>query len=194
MTICSPAFSPFSTMKSSPMRRAQLHFAGLDVTIAAIDKSNLASAGLQNASRRDHELASHRDFQRHIHEHAGFELEPRVGKDNADLGRSRIRVHLRVNEIHATAEGSARKSVHGERCRIADFDSSKVVLKNLRLNPNRRKIGNGVEAHIGLDRNTGKSIAFGDVAGNRRIDFQFLLHLSSGFQSGDFLFAERPIV
>ena len=74
------------------------------------------------------------------------------------------------------------------------LDSSKIALKDLRLNPNRRKIGNRVEAHVGLDSNAGKSIAFGDVAGNWRIDFQFLLHLPGGFKSGDFLLRDAPLL
>ena len=86
------------------------------------------------------------------------------------------------------------KGIDGERRRITDFDPPEVVLKDLRMNPNGRKIGNRVKARIGLDGNTWKSVAFGDVAGNRRIDFQFLLHLAGGFQSGNFLFRDPPLL
>ena len=70
---------------------------------------------------------------------------------------------------------------------------SEIVLEDLGLNPNGRKVGDGVETHFGLNGNAGEGVAFGDVTGNRRIDFKLLLHLAGGFQPSDFLLWNTPL-
>ena len=46
-------------------------------------------------------MLSHRDLESHVHEHAGFELKARVGKNEPDLRGASVHVHLRVDEIHS---------------------------------------------------------------------------------------------
>ena len=98
--------------------RAQLNVARLQIPIAAIHKNNLPSA--RTAERRLQGLRVDRPsaiLSVHVHEHARFEQEPRVRKDDAHVRRSRVHVHLRIDEIHAALEGSARKGIHGKRRR-----------------------------------------------------------------------------
>src|ERR1700730_2922511 len=144
-----------------------MHLAWLDVAVAAFHKSNLASAGLQYAGCRNDELAPHRHLQRHIHEHPEFEPQSRVEKNNTYFGRSCVHVNLWVDEIHPATEGPPWEGIHGERYRTADLYLLEIVLEDLSLNPNGGEIGDGVEAHFRLEGNTGESIAFSDIAGNR---------------------------
>src|ERR1700693_187000 len=173
-----PRFQPLQNDKIVSHARAQLHLARLDVTVTARYKSNLASARLQDSACRDNKLTPHRDLQTHVDEHAWFKLQFRVGKDNAHFGRPRVRIHLRVDEVHTTSECPARIGIHGERSGSADLYTFEIVLEYLGLNPNGGKVGDSVEAHSGLNCNAGESGPFSDVTGNRRIDFKLLLHLA----------------
>ncbi len=127
-------FQPLQHDKIVTHASAQLHLARLDVTVAALHKSNLTSAGLQDAGCRDNKLVPHWDLQTHVDEHAGFELQPRIRKDNAHFGRSRIHIHLRIDEVHAASERPARIGIHGECCWSANLYTFEAVLEDLRLN------------------------------------------------------------
>src|SRR2546427_707644 len=138
--------------------------------VATLNKSNRASAGLQDAACGDNKLVPHRDLQTYVDKHAGFELQPGIRKDDPHLGRPGIHIHLRVDKVHTASKRPARIGIHSERCGSADLYTFEVVLEDLCLNPNCGKVGDGVEAHFRLNGNTGQSIALGDVARDWRID------------------------
>ena len=85
-----------TTMKSSPTRAPSCNFARLDVAVAAVDKNNLASAGLQDASRGNHELLVPSESSASTFTNMpGLSCSPGFEKTRRTCGRSRIHVHLR---------------------------------------------------------------------------------------------------
>src|SRR5439155_16923279 len=149
-----PRFQPLQHDKIVTHAGAQLHLARFDVTVATLDKSNRASAGLQDAACGDNKLVPHRDLQTYVDEHAGFELQPGIRKDDPHLGRPGIHIHLRVDKVHTASKRPARIGIHRERCGSAALYTFEVVLEDLCLNPNCGKVGDGVEAHFRLNGNT----------------------------------------
>ncbi len=83
--------------------------------------------------------------------------------------------------------------VHGQGGNVSDLDPSEVILKDLRLNPNRREIGNGVETHFRLNGDAGQCNAFGDETRNGRVNLDLLLHLAGRFEALDFTRWNSPL-
>ena len=59
----SPAFSPLSTMKSSPARGPRVDFARLEIAAAVVDKNDVARAGVEYAGGGNRKLAAQWNLQ-----------------------------------------------------------------------------------------------------------------------------------
>ena len=143
-----------------------------------IHERDLPRARLQNAGGGNHSLSAHGDFQNGIDEHSRRELQVGIRKYQAYPRGAGRGVNLGVNKIHSSGEGPAWIGIHSERRWLAGSYPPQIILKYLYENPYRGQIGNGVQAGLRLNVFVGKRLAFGDIAGNRRIDFKFLLDLA----------------
>jgi hypothetical protein len=133
-------------------------------------------------------------FESDVHEHTGRELKARIRDDHAGANGARRHVHLGIKKVHAALEDTARIRVHGERRAVADLDSSQVILKNFRQNPDGRKIGDGIEARFRLNSEIWESVTLRDEPGDGGFDRELLLDPARGFEPRDFFLRHAPLL
>ena len=114
-------------------------------------------------------------------------------EDDPHARRAGRHVHVGVDEIHAARDGAARISVRGDGRRSVNLHRPQVVLEHLRIDPDRREVGDGVEPHVRLNGGARVRLALRDVARGRRVDLDFLPDFSRVFESVDFALRHLPL-
>ena len=168
-------FQPFQNDVLVARLRAELHVARFEISVPAVYKSDLPRASLQNTARRNHKMIRPAERLRSTFTNIpGVRVRFGFREDQPDPRGASRHVHVGVDEIDSAVKSSARIGIDRQRSGLADLYSSKIVLKHLSEHPDGREICDGVQARIGLHGQVRQRISLGDVAGDRRIDFEFL--------------------